>query len=350
MLTLTSIPALPTEQRSRTVSEESTQTCNDPLVSSCNSTEGLPVDYLFDATKHFTDGVQQEPEDPGRYLVQQYQNFVYSKNQELKNIIYNTKEISKSVNDPLEAFCLKKNLENLKSEFEILLAAHEKHSRSVRALISSAVAKNLLSEFSEVIRHSIADLSEQVTADLRRLNDITHLKRHEKVYTIGCFDLFHRGHASLLQSLRSFGECLIVGIHDDHSYFQLKGKYPIDPLEVRIKTLKPHCDMIFIIPSTDPTLYIESMISDQDVERRSACYVRGDDMPEFPSRELVESKMPVYLIPRYHSMSSSLARSILLSTGAVKPCQPGTKSRKPSSQQQDGAETPPQSAKRYNPY
>jgi hypothetical protein len=36
-----------------------------------------------------------------------------------------------------------------------------------------------------------------------------------KVYTIGCFDLFHRGHANVLMSLREFGHFIVAGIHDD---------------------------------------------------------------------------------------------------------------------------------------
>lgn len=36
-----------------------------------------------------------------------------------------------------------------------------------------------------------------------------------QVYTIGCFDLFHRGHENLLATLREFGDYVVVGIHDD---------------------------------------------------------------------------------------------------------------------------------------
>ena len=51
---------------------------------------------------------------------------------------------------------------------------------------------------------------------------------NRKVYTIGCFDLFHRGHQNVLVSLRDFGYYIVAGIHDDHSYFQLKNKYTIE--------------------------------------------------------------------------------------------------------------------------
>jgi cytidyltransferase-like protein len=131
-----------------------------------------------------------------------------------------------------------------------------------------------------------------------------------KVYTIGCFDLFHRGHQNVLLSLRSFGYYIVAGIHDDASYFKLKNKNTIDNLEVRIENIKPFVDQIFVIPSTDPLLYIKAMVSEQDIATGSCCYARGDDMLEFPSREWVETVMPVHFVPRTEACSSTLLRTI----------------------------------------
>ncbi len=39
-------------------------------------------------------------------------------------------------------------------------------------------------------------------------------ERVDKVYTIGCFDLFHHGHVQLIQRMRQLGRKVIVGIHD----------------------------------------------------------------------------------------------------------------------------------------
>lgn len=161
--------------------------------------------------------------------------------------------------------------------------------------------------------------------DLRRMKDtieenvyeISELKprlpsgwEHRKVYTIGCFDLFHRGHQNVLLSLREFGAYIIVGIHDDNSYFQLKNKHTIDNLNVRMKNVKPFADQIYVIPSTDPLIYTQSMVSDQDIANGSCCYARGDDMLNFPSREWVESVMPVHFVPRTEACSSTLIRTI----------------------------------------
>jgi cytidyltransferase-like protein len=131
-----------------------------------------------------------------------------------------------------------------------------------------------------------------------------------KVYTIGCFDLFHRGHQNVLRSLREFGCFIVAGIHDDESYFKLKNKYTIDNLETRMKNVKPFVDQLFVIPSTDPALYLKCMVSEQDIETGSCCYARGDDMKAFPGREWVESVMPVHFVPRTESCSSTLIRTI----------------------------------------
>jgi len=136
-----------------------------------------------------------------------------------------------------------------------------------------------------------------------------------KVYTIGCFDLFHRGHQNVLNSLREFGYFIVAGIHDDESYFKLKNKYTIDNLEKRIQMVKPFVDQLFVIPSTDPLIYIQAAVSQQDIDAGSCCYVRGDDMLQFPGREWVESVMPVYFVPRTESCSSTLIRTIYHSEG-----------------------------------
>jgi len=133
---------------------------------------------------------------------------------------------------------------------------------------------------------------------------------NRKVYTIGCFDLFHRGHQNVLMSLREFGYFIVAGIHDDESYFKLKNKYTIDNLETRMRNVKPFVDQLYVIPSTDPLMYIKSAVSEQDIEAGSCCYARGDDMLQFPGREWVESVMPVHFVPRTEKCSSTLIRTI----------------------------------------
>ena len=38
--------------------------------------------------------------------------------------------------------------------------------------------------------------------------------RVDKVYTVGCFDLFHHGHVTIINRMREIGKKVIVGVHD----------------------------------------------------------------------------------------------------------------------------------------
>lgn len=64
-------------------------------------------------------------------------------------------------------------------------------------------------------------------------------QRQEKiVFTNGCFDIFHAGHAQYLEEARQLGDRLIVGLNSDQSVKKLKGKSrPIQSLENRAAVL-----------------------------------------------------------------------------------------------------------------
>lgn len=69
------------------------------------------------------------------------------------------------------------------------------------------------------------------------------------VFTNGCFDIFHAGHANYLSVAKSLGDILIVGINSDSSVKRLKGeKRPIIPLEMRAYVLSSHRAVDFVVP------------------------------------------------------------------------------------------------------
>ena len=56
----------------------------------------------------------------------------------------------------------------------------------------------------------------------------------EVVFTNGCFDLLHLGHVTLLETARSYGDRLIVGLNSDASVRRLKGSdRPLNSFEDR---------------------------------------------------------------------------------------------------------------------
>lgn len=70
------------------------------------------------------------------------------------------------------------------------------------------------------------------------LKKLDILKRQGKqiVFTNGCFDLMHFGHARYLQDARSKGDILVVGVNSDSSVRRIKGsKRPIVDEQNRLK-------------------------------------------------------------------------------------------------------------------
>lgn len=226
-----------------------------------------------------------------------FQDFIYAK----KSLVTFQRELE----------LLLEFLELNKTAFYKILKKHDKHNgTSTREERLSGIMKRnsyLNGEKLEMLKRIVDDLIIEVNSLKPRLPEGWESR---KVYTIGCFDLFHRGHQNVLLALREFGYFIVAGIHDDESYYNLKSKYTIDNLATRMENVKPFVDQLFVIPSTDPLLYIKSMVSEQDIATGACCYARGDDMLDFPGREWVESVMPVHFVPRTEACSSTLIRTI----------------------------------------
>ncbi len=64
--------------------------------------------------------------------------------------------------------------------------------------------------------HALPDLLKKLEEDRAEGKKI--------VFTNGCFDILHRGHATYLRQARALGEVLIIGLNSDSSVKRLKGK------------------------------------------------------------------------------------------------------------------------------
>ncbi|MEF3697825.1 D-glycero-beta-D-manno-heptose 1-phosphate adenylyltransferase [Desulfolutivibrio sp.] len=74
------------------------------------------------------------------------------------------------------------------------------------------------------------------------------------VFTNGCFDLLHAGHADLLARARLLGDILVVGVNSDASVTRLKGPArPVTPLDQRAFVLASLASTDFVIPFEDDT-------------------------------------------------------------------------------------------------
>ncbi len=83
------------------------------------------------------------------------------------------------------------------------------------------------------------------------------------VFTNGCFDILHPGHARYLSSARNLGDYLIVALNSDRSVRAIKGsKRPIFPEKMRAELLAAlTCvDCVLIFNEENPLQVIKSLL------------------------------------------------------------------------------------------
>lgn len=120
----------------------------------------------------------------------------------------------------------------------------------------------------------------------------------------GCFDVFHAGHAALLEEAASLADVLVVAVNTDESIRAIKGSSrPIHTLVDRVRVLSSLWCVDYIIPFSEPTP--QALIR----ELRPDVLIKGADVPyPIPGAADVESwGGRVHLVPIYHALSSTAA-------------------------------------------
>lgn len=125
------------------------------------------------------------------------------------------------------------------------------------------------------------------TAELRVVLDILRATGKKIVFTNGCFDLIHTGHARFLAKARSYGDVLLVAVNSDSSVRKIKGeKRPINSEEDRMETLAAlqSVDYVTIFDELDPHRLISELQPD--------VLVKGGDWPveKIIGRDIVEAR------------------------------------------------------------
>ncbi len=85
------------------------------------------------------------------------------------------------------------------------------------------------------------------------------------VFTNGCFDVFHKGHAVYLAKASALGSRLIVGLNTDDSVRRLKGENrPINDEEARAYVLAANRSVDLVVPFSEDTPYelIKTLLPD----------------------------------------------------------------------------------------
>ena len=107
------------------------------------------------------------------------------------------------------------------------------------------------------------------------------------VFTNGVFDLLHPGHVRYLQSARSLGDALIVGLNGDASVRRNKGaERPINPEQERAEILAglSAVDAVVLFDNDTPAEIIRTLQPD--------VLVKGADWPadQIVGRDTVEAR------------------------------------------------------------
>lgn len=114
-------------------------------------------------------------------------------------------------------------------------------------------------------------------AEIRSLTQNRGLKT---VFTNGCFDLLHLGHARYLEEAKELGDVLIVGVNSDESVRKIKGaNRPINPQNDRaelVASLEP-VDFVTFFDEETPIELIKKI--GPDIHVKGGDY-RIDDLPE----------------------------------------------------------------------
>lgn len=126
-------------------------------------------------------------------------------------------------------------------------------------------------------------------------------KKYNKMYTSGCFDIFHYGHLNILKRSKEMCGYLIVGVSTDELIEKEKGRLPVIPFEERIKLVKAISYVDEVIPQVDKNK--QRIVDEYNIDAISV----GDDWKgRFP-----KTTCPVEYVTYTASVSSTILKETL---------------------------------------
>ncbi|MCK0158740.1 adenylyltransferase/cytidyltransferase family protein [Cellulophaga sp. F20128] len=75
--------------------------------------------------------------------------------------------------------------------------------------------------------------------------------KYKKMYTSGCFDIFHYGHLNILKKSKELCDHLVVGVSTDELIKKEKGRLPVIPFYERMNVVKAISYVDEVIPQVD---------------------------------------------------------------------------------------------------
>ncbi|MCB4742664.1 MAG: D-glycero-beta-D-manno-heptose-7-phosphate kinase [Sulfurovum sp.] len=124
------------------------------------------------------------------------------------------------------------------------------------------------------------------------------------IFTNGCFDILHRGHASYLQQAKELGDVLIVGLNSDESIKRLKGETrPVNLLEDRAYLLAALESVDYVVSFNEDTPYnlikqVMPNILVKGADYRGKKVAGSDIVPEIRLIDFIEGKSTSAMIDK----------------------------------------------------
>ncbi len=142
-------------------------------------------------------------------------------------------------------------------------------------------------------------MSDTISTDLKNLLNLLQVEREQGkkvVFTNGCFDILHRGHATYLRAARDLGDLLVVGVNTDASVKRLKGESrPINNEDDRAYLLESLACVDYVIKFGEDTPH--ELLS----HIRPDILVKGGDykVEEVVGREFAEEVILIDFVDGY---------------------------------------------------
>lgn len=121
---------------------------------------------------------------------------------------------------------------------------------------SATVTLNEVEEYEHSLNQGQSESKIKDFEQIGRIAKRLRAQGRKIIFTNGCFDILHRGHATYLQKAKELGDILILGLNSDESIKRLKGEdRPINNLEDRAFLIGALESIDFVVPFTEDTPY-----------------------------------------------------------------------------------------------
>jgi len=122
---------------------------------------------------------------------------------------------------------------------------------------SATVTVGEIEDYKNYLHKSDVDSHIKTTDEIQKI--VFRLKEQKKkiVFTNGCFDILHKGHVQYLNTAKSFGDVLILGLNSDDSVRRLKGLS---------RPINGESDRAYILASLESVDYVVVFTQDTPIE------------------------------------------------------------------------------------